>query len=72
MEGMRAKGAPKPGQVCACGGAEISWPRPGEASCQSAGFPFSHSGCDLKMDSVLWYSSQSHSAFQSDLKSELL
>lgn len=60
----------RPGVVC--GGAEISWPRPGGATCQSAGFPFNHSGCDLKMDSVLWYSSQSHSAFQSDLKSELL
>lgn len=31
-----------------------------------------HSGCDLKMDSVLWYSSQSHSTFQSDFKSEPL
>lgn len=72
VEGMSAKGPPNQAMhvsVAALRSHRRSLQRPAVRAQASLS---NHSGCDLKMDSVLWYSSQSHSTFQSDLKSEPL
>lgn len=71
VEGMQAKGPQTKPRVCgALGSHAPAWG--GQSAVRAQAFLSNHSGCDLKMDSVAWCSSQSHSAFQSDFKREPL
>lgn len=70
VEGMPAKGPPNQAMHVSVAALRSHRPGLGRPAVRAQASLSNHSGCDLKMDSVLWYGSQSHRAFQSDLKSE--